>query len=93
MFSDGCRTVLGTDDHRIRVGKSSGQRHNPNLAVKRHTSPSAGILVWGAIAYDSRPVLLVISDTLTAQRSVDEILRPHVLPFVAGIPGTIFTAG
>ncbi|GFV47347.1 DDE_3 domain-containing protein [Trichonephila clavipes] len=28
--------------------------------------------------------------TLTAQRYVDDILRPHVGPFLNGLPGTIF---
>ncbi|GFW68055.1 transposable element Tcb2 transposase [Trichonephila clavipes] len=47
-------------------------------------------MVWGAIAYDSRSTLIVIRGTLTGQRYVDDILRPHVGPFLNGLPGTIF---
>ncbi|GFX58958.1 uncharacterized protein TNCV_806621 [Trichonephila clavipes] len=44
----------------------------------------------GAIAYDSRSTLIVIGGTLKGQRYVDDILRPHVGPFLNGLPGAIF---
>ncbi|GFW90089.1 transposable element Tcb1 transposase [Trichonephila clavipes] len=44
----------------------------------------------GAIAYDSRSTLIVMRGTLTGQRYVNDILRPHVGPFLNGLPGTIF---
>ncbi|GFT45926.1 DDE_3 domain-containing protein [Trichonephila clavipes] len=44
----------------------------------------------GAIAYDSRSTLIVMCGTLTGQRYVDDILRPHVEPFLNGLPGAIF---
>ncbi|GFX58188.1 transposable element Tcb2 transposase [Trichonephila clavipes] len=47
-------------------------------------------MVWGARAYDSRSTLIVMRGTLTDQRYVDDILRPHVGPFLNGIPGAIF---
>ncbi|GFX82512.1 transposable element Tcb1 transposase [Trichonephila clavipes] len=47
-------------------------------------------MVWGAIAYDSRSTLIVMRGTLTCQRYVDDILRPHVGPFLNGLPGAIF---
>ncbi|GFX75293.1 DDE_3 domain-containing protein [Trichonephila clavipes] len=47
-------------------------------------------MVWGAIAYDSRSTLIVMRGTLTGQRCVDVILRPHVGPFLNGLTGTIF---
>ncbi|GFU05642.1 transposable element Tcb2 transposase [Trichonephila clavipes] len=43
-----------------------------------------------AIAYDSRSILIVIRGTLTGQRYFDDILRPHVGPFLNGLPGKIF---
>ncbi|GFV43026.1 transposable element Tcb2 transposase [Trichonephila clavipes] len=46
-------------------------------------------MVWGAIAYDSRSTLIVMRGTLTGQRYVDDILRPHVEPFLNGLPGAI----
>ncbi|GFU83438.1 DDE_3 domain-containing protein [Trichonephila clavipes] len=47
-------------------------------------------MVWGTIAYDSRSTLIVMRGTLTGHRYVDDILRPHVGPFLNGLPGTIF---
>ncbi|GFV95401.1 transposable element Tc1 transposase [Trichonephila clavipes] len=41
-------------------------------------------------AYDSRSTLIVMRGTLTGQRYVDDILRPHVGPFLNGLPGAIF---
>ncbi|GFV53069.1 uncharacterized protein TNCV_4644281 [Trichonephila clavipes] len=42
------------------------------------------------IAYDSRSTLIVMRGTLTGQRYVDDILRPHVGPFRNGPPGATF---
>ncbi|GFW40415.1 DDE_3 domain-containing protein [Trichonephila clavipes] len=47
-------------------------------------------MVWGAIAYDSRSTLIVMCETLTGICYVDDILRPHVGPFLNGLPGAIF---
>ncbi|GFU13666.1 uncharacterized protein TNCV_939091 [Trichonephila clavipes] len=47
-------------------------------------------MVCGAIAYDSRSTLIVMRVTLTGQRYVDDILRPHVGSFLNTLPGAIF---
>ncbi|GFT91735.1 DDE_3 domain-containing protein [Trichonephila clavipes] len=47
-------------------------------------------MVWGAIAYASRFTLIVMRGTLTCQRYADDILRPHVWPFLNGLPEAIF---
>ncbi|GFX02412.1 DDE_3 domain-containing protein [Trichonephila clavipes] len=47
-------------------------------------------MVWGAIAYDSRSPLIVMRGTLTGQCYVDDILQPHVVPFLNGLQGAIF---
>ncbi|GFY36433.1 transposable element Tcb2 transposase [Trichonephila clavipes] len=51
------------------------------------------VRVWRRSAYDSRSALIVMRGTLTGQRYVDDILRPHVGPFLNGLPGTIFQQG
>ncbi|GFU79694.1 transposable element Tc1 transposase [Trichonephila clavipes] len=48
------------------------------------------VRVWRCPAYDSRSTLIVMRGTLTGQRYVDDILRPHVGPFLNGLPGAIF---
>ncbi|GFV04044.1 DDE_3 domain-containing protein [Trichonephila clavipes] len=62
----------------------------PPHTVLGHTARTAGVMVWGAIAYDSRSTLIVMRGTLTGQRYVDDILRPHVGPFLNGLPGAFF---
>ncbi|GFV69440.1 DDE_3 domain-containing protein [Trichonephila clavipes] len=62
----------------------------PLHTVLRHTAHTAGVMVWGAIAYDSRCTLIVMRGTLTGQRYVDDYLRPHVGPFLNGLPVAIF---
>ncbi|GFV74318.1 DDE_3 domain-containing protein [Trichonephila clavipes] len=44
----------------------------------------------GAIAYDSRSILIVMRATFTGQRYVDDILRPHVGLFLNGLLGAYF---
>ncbi|GFW72780.1 transposable element Tc3 transposase [Trichonephila clavipes] len=90
VFSDESRFVLGTDDNRVRVWRRPGGRYSSPHPVLRHTARTVGVMVWGAIAYDNRSTLIVMRGTLTGQRYVDNILRPHVGPFLYGLPGTIF---
>ncbi|GFU23006.1 transposable element Tcb1 transposase [Trichonephila clavipes] len=90
VFSDESRFVLGTDDNRVRVWRRPGERYNSPHTVLRHSARTAGVMVWGGIAYDSRSTLIVMRGNLTGQRYVDDILRPHVGPFLNGLPGAIF---
>ena len=39
-------------------------------------------MVWGGISSRGRTALVVVDGTLTGIRYRDEIIRPHVLPFV-----------
>ncbi|GFT55555.1 transposable element Tcb2 transposase [Trichonephila clavipes] len=89
LFSDESRFVLETDNH-VRVWRRPGERYNSPHTVLRHTTRTAGVMIWGAIAYDSRCTLIVMRGTLTGQGYVEDILRPHVGPFLHGLPGTIF---
>ncbi|GFW90762.1 transposable element Tcb1 transposase [Trichonephila clavipes] len=89
VFSDESRFVLGTDDNRVWVWRRPGERYNSPRTVLCHTARTAGVMVWGTIAYDSRSTLIVMLGTLTGQRYVDDILRPHVGPFLNGLPVAI----
>ncbi|GFW91094.1 transposable element Tcb1 transposase [Trichonephila clavipes] len=82
--------VLGTDDNRARVWRRPGERYNVPHTALRHTAHTAGVMVWGAIALDNRSTLVVMRGTLMDQRYVDDILRPHVRPFLKGLPGANF---
>ncbi|GFY11865.1 transposable element Tcb1 transposase [Trichonephila clavipes] len=46
--------------------------------------------VWRRPAYYSRSTSIVMRGILTGQRYFDDILRPHVGPFLNGLSGAIF---
>ncbi|UYV76563.1 hypothetical protein LAZ67_14001162 [Cordylochernes scorpioides] len=90
VFSDESRFLLCPDDGRKRVWRRPGQRVDPGLTVEHHTGPQQGVMVWGAISFDSRTPLVVIPGTLTAQRYIDDILRSVLLPILSHHPGLTF---
>ncbi|GFW29923.1 uncharacterized protein TNCV_4999631 [Trichonephila clavipes] len=84
------RLHFSSDDNRVRVWRSRGERLNPAFALQRHTTPTAGVMVWGAIAYHTRSPLVLIRGTMTTQRYVHDILQLHVLTLMQRLPGSIF---
>ncbi|UYV75736.1 hypothetical protein LAZ67_13001171 [Cordylochernes scorpioides] len=90
VFSDESRFCLSSDSRRVRVWRRRGERSNPAAIVERPTVRQRGIMVWGAIAYDSRSPLLRIQGTMTAQRYVDDVLRPMTLPYLQGVPNALY---
>ncbi|UYV80897.1 hypothetical protein LAZ67_19002125 [Cordylochernes scorpioides] len=89
-LTEDSRFLLCPDNRRKRVWRRPGQRVDPGLTVEHHTGPQQGVMVWGAISFDSRTPLVVIPGTLTAQRYVDDILWPVLLPFLSHHPGLTF---
>ncbi|KFM66907.1 Transposable element Tcb2 transposase, partial [Stegodyphus mimosarum] len=94
---NGTRSSLETNPDSISavmtivfVWKARGERLNPAFAVQRHIAPTAGVMVWVAIAYNTRSPLVLFRGTLTAQRYVHEILQPHVLPLMQRLPGVVY---
>ncbi|UYV68035.1 hypothetical protein LAZ67_5002874, partial [Cordylochernes scorpioides] len=90
VFSDESRFCLSSDSRRVRVWRRRGERSNPAAIVERPTVRQRGIMVWGAIAYDSRSPLLRIQGTMTAQRYVDDVLRAVTLPYLQGVPNALY---
>ncbi|GFS98240.1 transposable element Tcb1 transposase [Trichonephila clavipes] len=87
---DESRFNLSSDDNRVRVWRPRGERLNPAFALQQHTTPTACVMVWGAIAYKTRSSLVLIRDTMTAQRYVRDILQPHVMPLMQRLSEAIF---
>ncbi|KFM68770.1 Transposable element Tcb2 transposase, partial [Stegodyphus mimosarum] len=90
VFRDEPRFSLGSDDNRVRVWRARGERLNPAFAVQRHIAPTAGVMVWVAIAYNTQSPLVLFRGALTAQRYVHEIRQPHVLPLMQRLPGVVY---
>ncbi|GFX41568.1 transposable element Tcb2 transposase [Trichonephila clavipes] len=66
VFSDESKFNLSSDDNRVRVWRSHGERLSPASASQRHTAPTAGVMVWGEITYNTRSPLVMIRGTMTA---------------------------
>ncbi|GFV98329.1 transposable element Tcb2 transposase [Trichonephila clavipes] len=65
VFSDESRFNLSSDDNRVRVWTPRDERLNPTFALQRHTAPTASVMVWGAIVYNTRSPLVLIHGTMT----------------------------
>ncbi|GFS73319.1 transposable element Tcb2 transposase [Trichonephila clavipes] len=66
------------------------ERLNHAFALQRHATPTTGVMVLGAIAYNTRSPLVLIRGTMIAQRYVHDILQPHVLLLMQRSPGALF---
>ncbi|GFV53549.1 transposable element Tcb2 transposase [Trichonephila clavipes] len=86
IFIEESRFNLSNDVNRIRVWRPRGEHLNSAFALQRHTSLTAGVMVWDVIAYNTRSSLVLIRGTMTAQRYVHDILQPHVLPLMQRVP-------
>ncbi|GFX10853.1 transposable element Tcb2 transposase [Trichonephila clavipes] len=93
VFSDEFIFNLSSDDNRVRVWRPRGEHLNPAFALQQHAAPTAGVMVWGAIAYNTRSPLVLIRSPMTAQWYVPDILQPHVFPFMQTLPRAIFQPG
>ncbi|GFW94164.1 transposable element Tcb2 transposase [Trichonephila clavipes] len=84
--SDESRFNISSDDNRVRAWRPRYERLNPAFTLQRPTAPQAVVMVWSAIAYNTRSLLVLIRGTMTAQRYVHDILQP----LMQRLPGAIF---
>lgn len=82
MFSDESRYLLYRSDGRQRVYRRVGERFRDNCLAEVDRFGGGGLMVWAGISHGHRTPLVFIDGRLTAQRYVDVILRPVVVPFV-----------
>ncbi|GFV48096.1 transposable element Tcb1 transposase [Trichonephila clavipes] len=66
---------------RIRFRWYRDERTLAAFIRHRHTGPSPGIMVWGAIGYTSWSPLVCIDGTLKSARYISGVLRPVALSF------------
>ncbi|GBO00678.1 hypothetical protein AVEN_119799-1 [Araneus ventricosus] len=55
-----------SDDDRVLTRRRPGEHLQPTCLRPRHIGPTSGVMVGGAISYDSRSTFVVIPRTLTA---------------------------
>ena len=81
---------MSADDNHVRVWRRPGERYSSPHTIVRHTARIVCVMVWRGIAHDSRSTLVVVRGTLTGQRYIIDIVRPHVGPFLNDLPRAIF---
>ncbi|GBM96407.1 hypothetical protein AVEN_24713-1 [Araneus ventricosus] len=89
VFPDKSRFCLGASDGRALVRRRPGEHLQQTCLRSRHTGSTPGVMVWGAISYDSRSTLVVIPRTLTANLYVSLVINYVVLPFMNNIQGDV----
>ncbi|KAI4465039.1 transposable element-related [Holotrichia oblita] len=90
VFSDESRFCLRMHDGRMRVRRRRGERRDIQFPVERHVHRAVGVMVWGAIAYGSRSQLVFIQTTMNAQHYIDEVVEPHILPYLQTLEDPLF---
>ena len=81
-LSDESRFCLRHIDGRLRVWRQNGERHAEVNVQPCHAYNGGSVMVWAVVTADRRTDLVVVPGILTGQRYIDEILRPHVVPFL-----------
>ncbi|GFX63969.1 estradiol 17-beta-dehydrogenase 2 [Trichonephila clavipes] len=77
VFSDESRFHHSSDDNHARVWRPRGERLNPAFALQRNTAPTASVIVWGAITYNTRSPLILIRGTKKVQQKfLDKKVEP-----------------
>ena len=82
IFSDESRFLLERHEGRRRVYRRVGEQLLPNTVST--ASDRRGVMVWGAISASGKSQLVIIRGNLTAQRYINDCLRPYLLQFIQG---------
>ena len=82
LFSDECRVCVDRPDRRRCVWRRKGERYSNACIMEGNRWGGASVMLWAAISTRHRTPLIVVNGNLTAQRYVDQILRPVLLQFL-----------
>ena len=75
---------LSRGDGRVRVWRRRGERYADCYVAEQDRGGGGSVVVWSGIHSLGRTALVVMNGTLNAQREVDEVIRPKVVPYVPG---------
>ncbi|GFY13169.1 transposable element Tcb2 transposase [Trichonephila clavipes] len=79
VLSNESRFNLCSDDNRVHVWKSRGERPNPAFALQRHTAPTAGVMIAQRYVHDIllQPHVLALLQRLPGALFQQDNARPH----------------
>ena len=82
LFTDESRLNLFRADGRRRVYRRRNERYADCCVIEGHQLGGGSVMVWCGIAYGRRTQLHIIQGNLSAIRYRDEIISPHLVPFL-----------
>uniref|UniRef100_A0A4W5JLR5 Tc1-like transposase DDE domain-containing protein n=1 Tax=Hucho hucho TaxID=62062 RepID=A0A4W5JLR5_9TELE len=87
LFTDESRFCLTRGDGRICVYRRRNERYTEACTLERDRFGGGGsVMVWGGVSQHHRTELVVIAGNLNAVRKREDILLPHVIPFLQAHP-------
>ena len=90
LFTDESRFCLTRGDGRIRVYRRRNERYTEACTLEQDRFGGGGsVMVRGGISHHHRTELVVIAGNLNALRYREDILLPHVVPFMHAHPDMI----
>ena len=85
LFTDESRFCLTRGDIRIHVYHRRNERYTEACALERDRFGGGGaVMVWSSVSQNHRTELVVIAGNLSAVRNSQDILLPHMAPFIVG---------
>lgn len=86
LFTDESKVKFFSDDRRIRVWRREGERFSDACIHESDRFGGPNVMVWGGISLSGRTELVILNEgTVTAQRYIEQVIRPYVVPFAQRI--------
>ena len=85
LFTDESHVNLSWADGRRRVWRRRNEDIEDAGVQEVEAFGGGGLLVWGGISTNGKTELVVMNGNMNAQRYIQKILRPHVLPYARAI--------
>ena len=96
LFTDECKFQVDHNDRRQYVYRRRNERFADACVKERDRFGGANTMVWAGFSYDGRTRLVFLDRPrgaagrgVTAQRYIQEVLRPVVVPFMQQNPGLV----
>jgi transposase len=95
LFTDECKFNVDSSDRRQNVYRRSGERFTDACVIENNRWGGPSVMVWAGFTHHHKTRLVFLEygrgrgRGLTAQRYVDQVLQPIILPFLTAHPGTI----
>lgn len=80
VFSDESRFNLFHADGRFRVYRRRNERFADNCVLEHDRFGGGGVMVWAAINFNFKSQLIICNGNLNAERYIQQVLQPVVLP-------------